>query len=73
MSERPLGRPPGLPDAVWEVIERATAKEPNQRFRNAKELAEVLRERIPPASPSELGRPERQHLGDVAGGMRRPA
>lgn len=52
----PLHRPAGLPDAVWEVIERATSKEPNQRYRSAKELADVLRDRIPPASPHELGR-----------------
>jgi len=51
-----LQRPAGLPDAVWEIVTRATAKNPNDRFRNAKELAEVLKERIPPASPLELGR-----------------
>ncbi len=51
-----LQRPPHVPDAVWEVISRALAKEPKDRFRSALEMAEALQERIPPASPLELGR-----------------
>jgi hypothetical protein len=51
-----LARPPHLPDAVWEIVARATAKDPGDRFRSAKEMAEVLSERIPPASQAELGR-----------------
>jgi len=52
----PLTRPHGLPDAVWEVIKRACAKDPRDRYRSAKEMAEVLAERVPPATPHELGR-----------------
>jgi len=34
----------GLPDGVWELVAKATSKNPAERFRNAKEMAEVLRE-----------------------------
>ncbi len=50
-----LPRPPGLPSAIWGVLEKALEKHPNDRFRNALEMAEALREAAPPVPVHELG------------------
>ena len=52
----PLVRPAGMGNTVWELIERALEKKPEDRFRSAKEFAEALRERLPPVDDVELGR-----------------
>lgn len=50
-----LERPEGLPTALWHVIEKALDKNPNDRFRNAMEMAEALREAAPPMPMHEIG------------------
>jgi serine/threonine-protein kinase len=50
-----LPRPPGLPAAIWGVLEKALEKHPNDRFRNALEMADALREAAPPVPAHELG------------------
>lgn len=49
-----LPRPEGLPTPLWEVIEKALQKNPADRFRNALEMAEALREAAPPMKDHEL-------------------
>jgi serine/threonine-protein kinase len=49
-----LPRPAGLPTPLWEVIEKALAKEPENRFRNAREMAEALREAEEPMKDHEV-------------------
>jgi hypothetical protein len=70
-----------VPPAVWEVIRRALAKRPANRFGTAQELAEALRDAVPgvlapdprasavPVSPTAK-RPPKQ-AGAVAPGMPR--
>ena len=50
-----LPRPSGLPAPLWGVLQKALAKNPNDRYRNALELAAALREAVPPIPPHELG------------------
>jgi serine/threonine-protein kinase len=50
----PLPRPPGIPNPLWEVIEKALAKEPERRYRNATEMAQALREAAPPMKEHEV-------------------
>lgn len=49
-----LPRPAGLPTPLWEVIEKALQKNPADRFRNALEMAEALREAATPLKDHEL-------------------
>jgi len=51
----PLPRPAGLAPPLWRVLERALEKHPSNRYRDARELAEALREAAPPMSEAELG------------------
>lgn len=51
----PLLRPAGLPTPLWEVLDRALQKEPEKRFRNALEMAQALREAVPPMKEREVG------------------
>ncbi|MFO0594726.1 MAG: serine/threonine-protein kinase [Myxococcaceae bacterium] len=51
----PLPRPAGLPNHLWEVMEKALQKEPADRFRNALEMAQALREVAKPMKDHELG------------------
>jgi serine/threonine-protein kinase len=51
----PLPRPTGLPNPLWEVLDKALQKEPNDRFRNALEFAQALREAAPPMRDHEIG------------------
>ncbi len=52
----PVVRPEGMTAPVWEVVSKALSKKPEDRYRNADELAEALREKVPPISDAELGR-----------------
>ncbi len=50
----PLPRPAGIPNPLWEVIEKALEKEPERRYRNASEMAQALREAAPPMKEHEV-------------------
>jgi len=50
-----LPRPAGMKSEVWKVVSTALAKKPEDRYRNAPEFAEALREHIPPATEAEIG------------------
>ena len=52
----PVVRPEGMSTEVWELVSKAVAKKPEDRFRSADAFADALRERVPPVSDSELGR-----------------
>lgn len=51
----PLPRPAGLADHWWAIIEKALEKRPEDRYRNALEMAQVIRETVPPMKDHELG------------------
>jgi serine/threonine-protein kinase len=50
----PLQRPAGLSTALWEVLDRALQKAPEKRFRNAREMADALREAQAPMKDHEV-------------------
>ena len=50
-----LPRPAQVPAPLWDVIDRALQKFPDQRYRNALEMAHALREAVEPMSEHELG------------------
>jgi eukaryotic-like serine/threonine-protein kinase len=60
----PLVRPLGLKDEHWSLIERALAKEPNKRFRDAVHMKQVLSEKIRPANEHEIGLLVRERFAD---------
>lgn len=51
----PLPRPPGIPNHWWGIIEKALQKRPEDRYRNALEMAQAIRETVPPMKEHELG------------------
>jgi serine/threonine-protein kinase len=51
----PLQRPAQIPQPLWEVLERALQKFPDQRYRTALEMAQALREAAEPLPDHELG------------------
>lgn len=51
----PLPRPPSIGLDLWEVLSKALAKDPDQRCRNALELASALRDVVPPMSVEKVG------------------
>jgi len=52
----PVQRPEAMGPEVWELVSKAVAKRPEDRFRSATEFADALREKIPPVSDADLGR-----------------
>lgn len=50
-----LPRPPTMPQHFWDVVERALQKRPEDRYRNALEMAQALRDVAPPMRDHELG------------------
>ncbi|MBI3185400.1 MAG: serine/threonine protein kinase [Myxococcales bacterium] len=52
----PLARPAGIANPLWEVVEKALAKPPSERFRTAEELAEAMRAVVSPCAESRLAR-----------------
>lgn len=50
-----LPRPAGISDAWWKLIEKALQKRPEDRFRNALEMAQAVRETVRPLRDHELG------------------
>ena len=52
----PVIRPEGMSAAVWELVSKAIAKKPEDRFRSAEDFADAVRERLSPVSDAELGR-----------------
>lgn len=48
-------RPSGVPDAIWDVIEKALAKDPNERFADATELGIALRRASGRTSTTDSG------------------
>ncbi len=51
----PLVRPKELPKHWWTVMEKALQKAPENRYRNALEMAQAIREAVPPMKEHELG------------------
>ncbi len=51
----PLPRPGGISAPFWEVVDRALAKRPEDRYRNALEMAHALRDVTAPMRDHELG------------------
>jgi serine/threonine-protein kinase len=50
-----LHRPTAIDRAMWEVVAKALAKEPERRYRTALEMAHALREVAPPMREHEVG------------------
>jgi Protein kinase domain/2'-5' RNA ligase superfamily len=53
---RPSGESPGVPPALDEVVAKAMAGRPEDRYSTAEELAGALRSHLSPASPARVGR-----------------
>ncbi|MBE2254511.1 MAG: serine/threonine protein kinase [Myxococcus sp.] len=51
----PLVRPPGIANHWWAVLEKALQKRPEDRYRNALEMAQAVRETARPMKEHELG------------------
>lgn len=51
----PLVRPSGIPNHWWDIIEKALQKKPEDRYRNALEMAQAVRETVEPMKDHELG------------------
>lgn len=51
----PLVRPQGIPNHWWDIIEKALQKKPEDRYRNALEMAQAVRETVKPMKDHELG------------------
>ncbi len=51
----PVERPAGMSEPVWQLVSKAMAKNPSERFRSAAEFARALREQVPPVLDRELG------------------
>jgi serine/threonine-protein kinase len=45
-----------IPLPIWEVIQKALAKEPTDRYADAAEMMEALRKRVDPVSEADLGK-----------------
>jgi serine/threonine-protein kinase len=45
-----------IPAPIWELLQRALAKEPTDRFADANEMLEALRRRVEPLSEADLGK-----------------
>ncbi|OJH42302.1 serine/threonine-protein kinase [Cystobacter ferrugineus] len=62
-----LTRPEGMSLGLWEVLDKALAKKPEQRFAHALQMAEALLRVCPPAREGDVGQlmathfPERLH------------
>ena len=62
-----LARPEGMSLGLWEVLDKALAKKPEQRFAHALQMAEALLRVCPPAREGDVGQlmathfPERLH------------
>ncbi|PTL82907.1 serine/threonine-protein kinase [Vitiosangium sp. GDMCC 1.1324] len=66
-----LSRPSAIPLPLWEVIEVALAKSPEQRYSSALQMAEALAEVCPPAREVEVGRLMAQHFPERLRGFER--
>jgi serine/threonine-protein kinase len=53
--QREVPRPPGLTDPLWEVLDKALAKDPNERFADATELGFAFRRASGRASTTDSG------------------
>ncbi|MDX2015030.1 MAG: serine/threonine-protein kinase [Myxococcaceae bacterium] len=51
----PLVRPKGIPNPWWAVVEKALQKRPEDRYRNALEMAQAVRDTARPMKDHELG------------------
>lgn len=51
----PLVRPSGIANHWWDIIEKALQKRPEDRYRNALEMAQAVRETVEPMKDHELG------------------
>ena len=52
----PLYRPPDMSDAVWELVSKACAKDPAQRYQTAAAMADAVRRLVVPLTAESLGR-----------------
>jgi hypothetical protein len=51
----PLVRPTGIANHWWDIIDKALQKRPEDRYRNALEMAQAVRETVKPMKDHELG------------------
>jgi eukaryotic-like serine/threonine-protein kinase len=71
ICEDRLSRPSRVSLPLWEVLEQALAKRPQDRFTSALEMAEVLGAACPPVREQELTRLVRTHFPERLGGFER--
>lgn len=63
----PLSRPEGMSLGLWDVLDKALAKKPEQRFSHALQMSEALLRVCPPSRETDVGQlmathfPERLH------------
>jgi serine/threonine-protein kinase len=53
-----------IPAPIWELLQRALAKEPSDRFADANEMLEALRKRVDPVGEVDLGKLIAVHFPD---------
>jgi serine/threonine-protein kinase len=66
-----LRRPGTIPLALWEVLEVALEKKPENRYASALQMAEALGEACPPAREGEVGRLVSVHFPERLRGFER--
>ncbi|MGZ3457611.1 MAG: serine/threonine-protein kinase [Archangium sp.] len=71
ICDEPLSQPDALPLSMWQVLERALAKNPRDRFASALQMAEALEAVCPPASEADVGRLMAEHFPERLLGFER--
>jgi serine/threonine protein kinase len=69
VQEQPPRLPPTVPVALRDVVERALAKDPGERYRDGAAMAAALREAAPSTTAAGAGRLDGATPGEVAGSI----